>query len=73
GELLETDETLQQLAVKHGFRPKNSAMIADAGMTDRMPNNLNVIDPPDYDFLERLIGGVGASYSAAPAEEDTDL
>lgn len=73
GELLETDETLQQLAVKHGFRPKNSAMIADAGMTDRMPNNLNVIDPPDYDFLERLIDGVGASYSAAPAEEDTDL
>ncbi|ANE03935.1 hypothetical protein [Corynebacterium crudilactis] len=73
GALLENDENLQRLAVKHGFRPKNAALIAEEGMSDRMPSALNIIDPPDYDFLERLIDGVGASYSAAPTEEDTDL
>ncbi|WP_096455749.1 hypothetical protein [Corynebacterium suranareeae] len=73
GQLLETDDTLQRLAIKHGFRPKNSAMIAEEGMSNQMPNNLNLIDPPDYDFLERLIDGVGASYNVLPVEEDADL
>jgi hypothetical protein len=79
GRLLTTDPTLQQLAVKYGFRT------ADPGAFDRFvaaanvktaPQLLDVIEPPTYDNLEALIneiatrlttGGAATSSTSAPA------
>lgn len=65
GEALTTDEALQRLAIKHGFRSNNTALIQDFeknlkenGLAN-IPSQLNeVIDPPSYDNLEKMITGI---------------
>lgn len=65
GEALTSNEALQRLAIKHGFRSNNASLtkafeknLADKGLNN-IPNQLNeVIDPPNYDFLEQMITGI---------------
>jgi hypothetical protein len=61
GVLLETDVALQQLAADYGLRTADptygSALWARKGL--HVPNNLiDVIDPPSYEILERMITAI---------------
>lgn len=61
-EALANDETLQKLAIKHGFRSNKAELIGafveqlqQNGLSG-IPQNLNeVIDPPGYDIIESMI------------------
>jgi hypothetical protein len=61
GKLLLSDPKLQSLAVKYGFRTSDPTAFTKY-LTDRgvapPPQLVNVIDPPTYDNLEALIGGI---------------
>lgn len=65
GRLLDTDATLQHLAVEHGFRIQDTAYSSatwkKAGIA--VPDQLiDVVDPPSYEFLESIITGVERAY-----------
>ena len=65
GRLLESDATLQHLAVEHGFRIQDTAYSSDfwkkAGVS--VPAQLiDVVDPPSYEFLESIIAGIERAY-----------
>jgi hypothetical protein len=67
GRLLETNGTLQHLAVEHGFRIQDtaysSAFWKKAGVP--VPGQLiDVVDPPSYEFLEAIIGGIERAYTS---------
>lgn len=78
GELLATDEELQKLAAKHGFRPQATGVFEQTlGELDVTVPQLatNVIDPPAYEFGERMIEGVTRKYEEqgmAPPADDGD-
>lgn len=66
GEALTTDPDLQKLAIKYGFRNYNSQlageqfnqMLKDKKL-DFVPTTLNeVIDPPSYEVLEKMISQI---------------
>lgn len=65
GDALSTDAELQKLAIKHGFRSNDTALVGEFqknvqanGLKD-VPANLNeVIDPPSYEILEKMIGKI---------------
>ena len=65
GRLLVNDPTLQQLAVKYGFRTSDpgafAAYLKLRGVA-QPPQLVNVIDPPAYDPLETMINGVDLLY-----------
>lgn len=82
GELLSEDPALQRLAAEHGFRtrrPASFAEVVDERVQDVVPvrtDVVDVIDPPSFETLERLLGAVEQAYqaggaAAAPDEEAT--
>ncbi len=67
---LEDDPALQNLAIKHGFRNKNigqfKAFVSRRHLA--VPDTLvNVIEPPSYEILERMIQLIEAQYSPTVA------
>jgi hypothetical protein len=82
GRLLSEDPRLQELAAEHGFRtlrPAQFTRVVDERIADVMPvraDVVDVIDPPAYETLERMLGAIDRAYSsggapAAPDDEDT--
>ncbi len=65
GELLADDPELARLAATHGFRPKQPQIFADV-LTEsgvaQPPELVDVIEPPTFGVLERLIAGVERLY-----------
>jgi hypothetical protein len=58
GELLANDETLQQIAVEYGYRVNHPTLfrtINQARGIEAPDNLLDVIDPPVYEILEKMI------------------
>jgi hypothetical protein len=73
GQLLSSNETLQHLAVEHGFRIQDGAYTRDYFKRNNahVPDQLiDVVDPPSYEFLEAMITGLERAYqtgdSSAP-------
>jgi hypothetical protein len=65
GELLQTDPDLQRLAVENGFRNSNTALFKQVKQDRKLslPDTLvNVVDPPSYDFLEKMILQIEQKY-----------
>lgn len=66
---LATDETLQRLAAKHGFRPSTQDYLTNElkqrGLEPPSSYDSSV-DPPSFDRLEKLIDGVGIRYGTVP-------
>ena len=65
GRLLENDPTLQQLAVKYGFRTSDPSAFSNylkARGVQQPPQLVNVIDPPAFDPLEAMIQGIDQLY-----------
>lgn len=65
GEALSTDPELQKLAAENGFRTRDPAAFAQvagaAGL--QLPGDLvDVVDPPNYEVIERLISGIERQY-----------
>jgi hypothetical protein len=65
GELLQTNPDLQRLAVENGFRNSNTDLFKqikkDRNLT--LPDTLvNVIDPPNYENLEKMIQIIEQKY-----------
>lgn len=65
GEALETDETLQKLAIEHGFRNNNVAYFQE--FIDKNGINIpldlvSVIDPPTYEVMEAMITKISQKY-----------
>lgn len=54
-----------RLAAQHGFRPQQRQAFTDAvkeaGLTSP-PDLVDVVEPPTFEILERLIGGVEKLY-----------
>lgn len=66
GEALTTDHRLQELAAEHGLRTENIAAFRDFikrhGL--KIPDSLvNVIEPPSYEVLERMIQIIESRYN----------
>jgi hypothetical protein len=65
GRLLLNDPTLQQLAVKYGFRTSDptafTSYLKSRGVP-QPPQLVNVIDPPAFDPLEAMINGIDQLY-----------
>jgi hypothetical protein len=65
GQLLSSNETLQHLAVEHGFRIQDGAYTRDFFNRNnvKVPDHLiDVVDPPSYEFLETMINGIERAY-----------
>lgn len=75
GRLLTNDPTLQQLAVDNGFRISSKPGAFDTFVRENkvtvQPNLLNVIEPPTYDNLERLIDQVNDALHAGTGAPST--
>lgn len=62
GELLSTNPDLIRLAAEHGFRPTDPRVLADALRAKGLPpppTLVNVVEPPTYETLERMVTGLG--------------
>ena len=62
GKLLTTNPDLVRLAAEHGFRPADPRALADALRAKGLPappTLVNVVEPPTYDTLERMVTGLG--------------
>ncbi len=65
GRLLVNDPTLQQLAVKYGFRTSDPTAFANYVKlrgVNQPPQLVNVIDPPAFDPLETMINEIDRLY-----------
>lgn len=61
GELLASDPQLQNLATQYGYRtasPENFAAFLKAKKLQAPANIVDVIDPPSYEILERMIQAI---------------
>ena len=70
---LATDDELQRLAARHGFRPATGDYLSEEMRQhnlDPPPGYVASVDPPSFDRLERLIDGVGVRYGSAPKREE---
>ena len=68
GRLLSTDPELGRLEVAYGFRNNDTAafeqFVSEHGLS--VPGTLvNVIDPPSYEILEKMIGQIERGYARA--------
>jgi hypothetical protein len=62
GELLTSNPDLVRLAAEHGFRPADPRALTDALKAKGLPpppTLVNVVEPPTYDTLERMVTGLG--------------
>jgi len=84
GQLLTNDPTLQQLAVDNGFRTSSPTAFTNFVQTNHVtvdPQLLNIIEPPTYESLERLIKELddalhrtfGASYQPPASDSSIHL
>jgi hypothetical protein len=82
GRLLSEDPRLQELAARHGFRtlrPEQFSRVVEEHTADVTPvraDVVDVIDPPAYETLERMLDAIDRAYSSggapsAPDDEDT--
>ena len=65
GQFMRDDPSLQQLAVEHGFRTGNQTLFSQFKQINNLPvpdQVLNVIDPPSYEVLEKMITNIEAQY-----------
>lgn len=66
GEFLRTDPTMQQLEIEHGYRNGNTAYFqqfkTQFNLTSIPDSFVNVIDPPSYEVLEKMIGMIENQY-----------
>ncbi|NTW38144.1 MAG: hypothetical protein HGB17_19035, partial [Syntrophobacteraceae bacterium] len=65
GELLESDPTLQNLAIEHGFRNWNLEYFREftRAASLQLPDTLtHVIDPPRFEIIETMIGRLEREY-----------
>jgi hypothetical protein len=78
GRLLEEDATLQKLAAAHGFRTRAPAQFEEVvtkNVEDTVAvraNVVDVIDPPSYETLERLLTSIEREYRAGGAGSAPD-
>jgi hypothetical protein len=78
GRLLENDATLQELAAEHGFRTRAPAQFDEVvakNVEDTVAvkaNVVDVIDPPSYETLERLLTSIEREYRAGGAGSAPD-
>lgn len=73
GEALEDDPNLQRLARQHGFRTVSGAT-GGPGLWKQhgidVPDMLDeVVNPPDYGFLDEMINDIAKMYPQAPSSE----
>ena len=76
GELLSNDPELQKLAVEYGFRNNNTQYFNDFIKQNniKVPDMLvNVIEPPSYEILERMITTIEAAYAGTQTPADQRL
>jgi hypothetical protein len=69
GQLLLNDPDLQHLAVRFGFRTGDAGYMQTFAQQQKLtllPNLVDVVDPPNFDILERLINAIAAKYTEAP-------
>lgn len=65
GEALENDAELQRLAVEHGFRTRDVAWFREFAAQHSLPlpeQIVDVIEPPSYEIVEKLIKRIEAQY-----------
>jgi hypothetical protein len=66
GHLLETDPELQTIAVEYGYRTSNQTLFAKALADKKLPlppTLVDVIDPPSFEVLERMIVEIEKKYA----------
>ena len=66
GDLLQNNPELQRLEIEHGFRNANSAYFRQTTQKHNLniPNTLvNIIEPPSYEVLERMIQLIEQKYN----------
>lgn len=66
GQLLETDPELQKLAVEYGYRTSAQAAFVQRVQEKKWPvptTLVDVIDPPSFEVLERMITDIEKKYS----------
>jgi hypothetical protein len=66
GQLLETDTELQALAVEFGYRTSAPGVFAKVSADKKWPvpaNLVDVIDPPSFELLERMIVEIEKKYT----------
>lgn len=66
GQLLETDPELQSLAVAYGYRTANQTQFANTIADKKWPvptTLVDVIDPPSFEVLERMIIEIEKKYA----------
>jgi len=70
GELLQTDPTLQQLAVENGFRNNNVDLFKQVKQErnlNQLPDTIvNVVEPPTYQNLETMINRIQVQLTPSP-------
>ena len=74
GRLLSTDSELLELEVKYGFRNENTAYFSEFVRKHDLtvPDTLvNVIDPPSYEILEKMITRIERRYANAQSTVQT--
>jgi hypothetical protein len=65
GELLTTDPDLQRLAIDYGFRNNDAAYFQQFVSENNLsvpPDLVNVIEPPSYEIIERMIQAIEQKY-----------
>ncbi|MCT2583682.1 substrate-binding domain-containing protein [Actinophytocola gossypii] len=65
GRLLTTDDRLGRLAAEFGFRTSDPGVFADVMAEHDLtaPDLVDVVEPPSFETLERLLDGIEARYS----------
>ncbi|HET9051003.1 MAG TPA: hypothetical protein VFO60_04825 [Candidatus Dormibacteraeota bacterium] len=69
-QLLLTDPDLQHLAVRFGFRTADAAYMqtfAQQQALPQLPALVDVVEPPDFTILERMINAISAKYTGVPS------
>ncbi|WP_311445727.1 hypothetical protein [Frankia nepalensis] len=66
GQLLATDERLQSLAVRHGFRPAIRGVDVGRLGVDQPPRLVDVVEPPVPDISEQMIKKIDELYTQGP-------
>ena len=66
GEVLTMNEELQKLAIEYGLRNRNTAYLQefiDKHQLQLPPNLIDVIEPPSYEILEKMIAYIEKRYA----------